>query len=65
MENMGYKLGSSIGSSYMRKPSCVVSNIAFGLVTYGDIYEELQIEDNDGLLEEDGEQHESNINDDE
>jgi hypothetical protein len=43
----------------------VVSNIAFGLVTYGDTYEELQIEDNDGLLEEDGEQHESNINDNE
>ena len=39
------------------------SNIAFRLVTYGDTYEELQIDDDDNLLEENGEQQESNIND--
>ncbi len=40
------------------------SNNAFRLVIYGDTYEELQIEDNDGLLVENGEQHELDIDDD-
>ena len=40
-------------------------NIAIRLVTYGDAYEELQIEVDDGLLVENGEQHELGINDDE
>ena len=39
------------------------SNIAFRLVTYGDTYEELQIEDDDGSLVQNGEQHELNIDD--
>ena len=37
------------------------NNIAFRLVTYGDTYEELQIEDDDGLSVENGEQHELDI----
>ena len=40
-------------------------NIVFRLVAYGDTYEEPQIEDDDGLLVENGEQHEVKINDDE
>jgi hypothetical protein len=43
----------------------VERNIAFRLVTYGDTYEELQIEDDDGLLVENGEQHELDVDDDE
>jgi len=39
------------------------SNIAFRLVTYGDTYEELQIEDDDNSLVENGEQQELDIND--
>ena len=39
------------------------SNIGFRLVTCGDTYEELHIEDDDGPLVENGEQHELNIND--
>ena len=41
------------------------SNIAFRLVTYGDTYEEMQIEDDDSLLVENGEQHELDIDDNE
>ena len=43
------------------------SNIAFRLLTYGNtyIYEELQIKDDDGLLVENGEQHELDNDDDE
>ena len=41
------------------------SNIAFKLVTYGDTYEELQREDDDGLLVENGVQHELVISEDE
>jgi hypothetical protein len=43
----------------------VESSIAFRLVTYGDTYEELQIEDDDISLVENGEQHELDIDDDE
>jgi hypothetical protein len=43
----------------------VESNIAFRLVAYGDTYEELQMKDDNGLLVENGEQHELYINDDE
>ena len=39
------------------------SNITFILVTYGDTYEELQIEDDDDSLVENGKQHELDIND--
>ena len=39
------------------------SNIAFRLVTYGNTYEELQIEDDDGSLVENGEQQELKIDD--
>ena len=40
-------------------------NIAFRLVAYGDTYEELHIKDDDGLLVENDEQHELDINDNE
>jgi len=43
----------------------VERNIAFRLVTYGDTYEELQIEDDDCLLVENGQQHELDVDDDE
>jgi hypothetical protein len=39
------------------------SNIAFRLLAYGDTYEELQIEDDDGSLVENGKQHELDIDD--
>ena len=41
------------------------SNNTFALVTYGDTREGLQIKDDDGLLVENGEQHELDIDDDE
>jgi hypothetical protein len=41
------------------------SKYAFRLVTYGDAYEEMHVEDDDGLLVENGEQQELDINDDE
>jgi hypothetical protein len=41
----------------------VQSIIAFKLVTYGDTYEELQIEDDEGSLVENGKQQELVIND--
>ena len=41
------------------------NNVGFRLVTYGNTYEELQIEDHYGLLVENGKQHELNIDDDE
>jgi hypothetical protein len=41
----------------------VISIIAFRLVTYGDTYEELQIEDDEGLLIENGRQQELGIDD--
>ena len=41
------------------------NNIAFRIVTYGDTYEEPHIKDDDGLLVENGEQQELDINDDE
>ena len=37
------------------------SNIVFRLVTYGDTYEELHIEDDDGSLVDNGEQQELDI----
>jgi hypothetical protein len=43
----------------------VENNIAFRFVTYGDTYEELHIKDDDGLLVENGEQQELDINDNE
>jgi len=41
------------------------SNIAFRLLTYGDKYEELQLEEGDGLRVENGEQQELDIDDNE
>ena len=41
------------------------NNIAFRLVTYGDTYEELHINDDNDLLVKNGEQHELDINNDE
>jgi hypothetical protein len=43
----------------------VESNIAFKLVSYGNTYEELQIDDDDSLLVENGEQQELAFDDDE
>jgi hypothetical protein len=43
----------------------VESNIAFILVAYGYTYEELHIKDDDGLLVENDEQHDLDINDNE
>ena len=37
--------------------------IVFRLVTFGNTYEELQIEDDDGLLVENGKQQDLDIND--
>ena len=56
---------SSIGSSQMRQPSCVKNNIAFKPVTYRNTHEELQTEDDDGLLVENGKQQKLDINDNE
>jgi hypothetical protein len=43
----------------------VKRNFAIRLVTYSNTYEELQIEDDDGLLVENGEQQKLDINDNE